>query len=156
MFVTSTDPPGFDPDSPRGGGGTPENPERPLPRKLDPYERSQTPEHVFSDSRVKPRTGKASLDALQEMVALHRSDPRKHSPETMARERELDVAQVQHLVRHFAVFDLHQGSSVTDRRRAEDPLLPQPEWEEAPQREPVGAKTLLTARDDKDSSKKTE
>ncbi len=138
--MTSTDPADFDPDSLKA----PENPDRPLPQKLSPQERSATPEHAFLDQRIKPRRGKASLEKLQEMVALNQRDPRRHSPEVLAEEHGLDPREVANLVRHYRVFDLYQGEDKSTKRH--DPLLPQPDWEEAPD---PNKKTLSSSSDPK-------
>ncbi len=134
VFVTSTDPAGFDPDSLR----QPENPERPLPRRQDPVLRWKPTDHVFNDPGVRPRRGKATLTVLQDVLALHRSDPRRFSAEALAREHDLNPIDVENLLRHFRIFDIDKPDSARDAARRDDPLLAQPDWEEVPPPTPPG------------------
>ncbi len=130
--MRSTDPAPYDdvdPDSLK----QPENPSRPLPRKLTMQERRSTPEHVFVNPSLKPRRGKATLDTLQRVLADHRTDPRKNSALALAKEHQLNPLDVENLVKHYGIFDSYEkkpdGKSASSKH---DPLLPQPDWEEAP------------------------
>jgi hypothetical protein len=123
VFVTSQDP--FDPDELK----QPANPERPLPQKQNPALRAHfQDQHIFDATDIKPKEGKISLTTAQDILAKAQGNPKANTPSVLAAAHGLKAAQVEDLLRHFAVFSLHQ----TDVTAAtEDPLQPQASWEVA-------------------------
>ena len=127
VYVKSTDPVEFDPDALKQV----ENPERPLPqrRTSEATGRADPPEHIFADTNLKAKRGKATLASMQDILALFRQDSRRFSPEALAKEHDLNPIDVENLVRHFRVFDMLRGKKY-DANPTNDPLLPQPDWED--------------------------
>jgi len=124
VYVTSTDPAGFDPDALK----QPEDPERPLPRKKTQL--YDFPTHPYGDENVKPRAGYLTLAAAQEIIVQYKDDPVANSARALAEQHGLDENLVRDMLTHFKVFTLHRAESQASAERRNDPLVAQPDWEE--------------------------
>jgi len=133
VYVTSTDPDDFNPDTLR----QPENPERPLPQRLTPKERRQAFVHPYADDCVKPRAGRVTLNVAQDIIIKFKEDPVANDANTLADAHQLDPELLKNALRHFRIFNTHKNKDSNAQARRLDPLVAQPDWEEAPPAKPA-------------------
>jgi hypothetical protein len=137
VFVKSTDPDTFDPDSLKQS----EDPARPLPRRTHTEPQMQ---HPFTEKHDAVPTGKLRLDDAQEMLVMFKppnpDDRLNH--EALAKLYGIAVEDAAAVTEHFAVFNMW---TATDRPVPviKDPLLPQPDWVDAPEKPMPGERKKL-------------
>jgi len=138
VFVTSTDPVKFDPDSLKQV----ENPDRPLPRRSI-RERGDdlVSQHPFSERFEEIPKGKIHLEDAQEMLNRYRAaiPSNRIDAKTASEMYSVSAKDAAAVMDHFAIFSLWTNTD-KEKPQVKDPLLPQPDWEERPDPETEKAK----------------
>lgn len=115
-----------------------EDPDRPLPQKVDPRFRLDFDHsHVFNSLEIAEKPGKLRLPVIEDVLAKHMADPKEHNAETIANTYDIDKALARDLLNHFSVFTYHVTDSSNEHAK-QDPLLPQSDWEEVKDPPPKG------------------
>lgn len=133
VFVTSKDPEDFDPDSLKQI----EHPDRPLPKRTVNVGGGDVI-HPYSLDLGNLPHGRVSLSTAQEILSqfrppkeLQQAGTEKLTVADIVKEHGISAGDAEGLTRHYAVFTMYQKEG-SELKLVKDPLLPQPDWEEAP------------------------
>ncbi len=134
--MRSTDPDTFDPDALKQI----ENPERPLPVRREHVMKPKNP-YDASNREGNVPSGKMFLDDIQTMLSNYRSPgPDKLTRPQIVDKFGLSAEETVAATKHFAVLNKWSAKDATALQPPKDPLLPGPDWEEAPEKPLPGEK----------------